>query len=416
MSEQNQIVPSNGLAITSFDDMEKVGKLIAGGGMFGIQNPAQAICLMLICHSEGLNPIEALKRYHIIQGRPSRRADSILADFESKGGAVIWHARTDEMVGATFFADRKTLDEKARDRAKERFGLMWDLVNEDDYGARADLINKIGQLSHEGEETLIRTLQDAIAKGIAGHENKLKDNWRQSPRQMLTARTVTEAVRIVKASVIAGMSTDDETKDQVEQEHAKVLTDAFGPEPASEMTIDDLRREYEEVQAKIGLASPNDRTPLYELRSRLQVKIEEYEGAAAASARTANAAPETTATVSEPEKATQEPPKTETKPEEPPAEFDWKNVTIHVGTDNGIKGKTVGAVFVDGDLKTANTRRTQLNKAFIPGYLKTKEGADEGKHGPPMEQDTTLYKALIQAFDHLDERNASAAKAEGSLV
>jgi len=63
----------------SLDDLWAVSEAASKSRLFGITAPEQAYTLMLLCESEGLNPIEALRRYHIIQGRPAMRADTMLA-------------------------------------------------------------------------------------------------------------------------------------------------------------------------------------------------------------------------------------------------------------------------------------------------------------------------------------------------
>ena len=116
----------------SLDQIRDFAKDVASSRMFGIDNPNQAVCLMMICQSEGIDPIMALRRYHLIEGRPSMRADAMQGEFMSRGGAIIWHVRTDDMVAATFFADKDEIDEDARTRAASRFDKLWALDNEED--------------------------------------------------------------------------------------------------------------------------------------------------------------------------------------------------------------------------------------------------------------------------------------------
>jgi hypothetical protein len=62
----------------------------------------QAFALMLIAQAEGMHPAIAARDYHIIQGRPSLKADAMLARFQQAGGKVEWNEYTDERVVGTF--------------------------------------------------------------------------------------------------------------------------------------------------------------------------------------------------------------------------------------------------------------------------------------------------------------------------
>lgn len=230
--------------ISTLDDMERVSKSIAVSGLFGITKPEQAITLMLICQAEGLNPVAALRRYHLIEGKPSMRADAMQGEFEAKGGAFIFHIRTDSIVAATAFVDKKSIDDKARARASQRFELLCKLDAETNGTKQAALMVEISKLSHEGEDTLVRSLADAVQKGIATSSKMnadgtpvLKANWATSPRQMLTARVVTELIRLLNPGLIAGIYSEDETRDYIESERRAELANRqpFTPETAAKL-------------------------------------------------------------------------------------------------------------------------------------------------------------------------------------
>lgn len=214
--------------ITSLDDMDRVAKSISGSGMFGITKPEQAITLMLICQAEGLNPIAALRRYHIIEGKPSMRADAMHGEFEARGSRVIWYVRTDDVVAGTAFKKGVEIDDAARDRGTKRFEMLWKLEYEQDPNKRGALMIELAKLSREGEETLIRSYADAEAKGLTEGKNGVKANWSTSPRQMLTARFITEIVRLLDPGLIAGIISDIEAQDIARQHSAEAarLTNA----------------------------------------------------------------------------------------------------------------------------------------------------------------------------------------------
>lgn len=208
-------------AIQTYEQMEAASIKLSASKLMGANTtPEMVFGLMLLCQCEGLNPIAAMKRYHIVEGRPSMRADAMQAEFLAKGGGLLFHVRTDEMVAATLFIDKSKMDDASRKRATERFEILWELDAETDSQKRSQLMVSAAKLSMEGEETIIRTLADCIQKGLAcksGGE-ELKANWKTSPRQMLTARVITEGVRLVNPGLIAGIYSEDETADIAKQE------------------------------------------------------------------------------------------------------------------------------------------------------------------------------------------------------
>jgi len=143
-----------------------MAEAVANSKLFGVSTPDQAIALFLVAQSEGRHPASAAKEYHVIKGRPALRADAMLARFQQAGGSVRWVSRTDERVVAVF--------------------------------------------SHPqgGDLEVAWSLDDARRAGLAGG-----DSWRKYPRQMLSARVVSEGVRAVFPAVTSGMYTPEEVSD-----------------------------------------------------------------------------------------------------------------------------------------------------------------------------------------------------------
>jgi len=147
------------------NDMERMARAIAGSKLFGVQNPEQALALCLVAQAEGRHPATAAQDYHIISGRPSKKADAMLRDFLSAGGKVEWHALSDEKADATF--------------------------------------------SHPagGSARIDWTMPRAVKAGI---NNPM---WKKYPRQMLRARVVSEGVRTVFPMATSGMYVPEEVQD-----------------------------------------------------------------------------------------------------------------------------------------------------------------------------------------------------------
>lgn len=151
--------------------IEKMGEMIWGSGMFGCVKPEQGMVLAMTCLAEGKAPLELAKTYHIIEGKLTMRSDAMLGRFLSSGGKVKWLVRNNEEVKA-----------------------LW---------------------SHDGSEIEIGvTVEEMKANGVAlSFKGGLKDNWRKFPRQMLTARCISEAVRLLAPQIVSGIYTPEEVQD-----------------------------------------------------------------------------------------------------------------------------------------------------------------------------------------------------------
>ena len=148
------------------NEIERMAEIISKANFFGYANLEQAATLMLIAQAEGRHPASAAKEYHIIKGRPALKADAMLARFQQAGGTVQWGERTDQKVSAKF--------------------------------------------SHPqgGEVDICWTLEDGKRAGLTSN-----DNWRKYPRQMLSARVISEGVRATYPSVVCGLYTPEEVQD-----------------------------------------------------------------------------------------------------------------------------------------------------------------------------------------------------------
>jgi hypothetical protein len=139
---------------------------VAKSGLFGVKTPDQAMALMLIAQAEGLHPAIAARDYHVINGRPTLKADAMLARFHSAGGSVRWGEYTDRRVVGTF--------------------------------------------SHPqgGSVEVEWTLDMATSAGLTKNPT-----WKSYPRQMLRARCVSEGIRTVFPGVVVDTYTPEEAED-----------------------------------------------------------------------------------------------------------------------------------------------------------------------------------------------------------
>ena len=153
-------------ALVPVDQVERMALAVAKSGLFGVKTPDQAMALMLIAQAEGLHPAIAARDYHVINGRPTLKADAMLARFQTAGGSVRWGEYTDKRV--------------------------------------------IGTFSHPqgGSVEVAWTVEMATAAGLTKNPT-----WKSYPRQMLRARCISEGIRTVFPGVVVGTYTPEEAED-----------------------------------------------------------------------------------------------------------------------------------------------------------------------------------------------------------
>jgi hypothetical protein len=151
--------------IHQIPDLERMARAFSASKLFGVTTPEQALALCLIAQSENRHPASAAQDYHIINGRPAKKAESMLRDFIASGGAVEWHGLDDTKADATF--------------------------------------------SHPSGGT-VRITWDMARASKAGINNPM---WKKYPRQMLRSRVVSEGVRTVCPGATSGMLVIEEAQD-----------------------------------------------------------------------------------------------------------------------------------------------------------------------------------------------------------
>ena len=152
--------------------IKTLGGAIFKSGIFGLDKPEQGEILAMQCLAERKSPLELARTYHFIQGQLAIRSDALLAKFHQIGGTVSWQKRTDNEVEATF-----------------RKGTSY--------------------------ANIVATMKEYIENGTATKADgkTLKDNWKKWPRRMLTARAVSEGVRLVAPECCFGVYVAEEILD-----------------------------------------------------------------------------------------------------------------------------------------------------------------------------------------------------------
>tara|TARA_Y100000593_G_scaffold40073_1_gene77286 strand:- start:2435 stop:3151 length:717 start_codon:yes stop_codon:yes gene_type:complete len=193
--------------LVPYQDIEKMAKSVAASGLFGIKTRDEAIALMLVAQAEGAHPAQAARDYHVIQGRPALKADSMLARFQAAGGAVKWTSYTDNKVAGIF--------------------------------------------SHPqgGELEIEWTMDRAKAAGLTG-----KQTWKQYPRQMLRARVISEGIRTVYPGVAVGVYTEEEVRDfDAAPVKAEVVKKPTLEERIAQVSADDLMARIDDARNEVDL-------------------------------------------------------------------------------------------------------------------------------------------------------------------
>lgn len=149
----------------------ELGNMFHKSGIMGVATPGDGAVVALTCMCEGITPLEFAKTYHIINGRPSMRADMMHAKFRGAGGKVTW-------------------------------------INMGDDGKAAE-----ATFEFDGQSAQIKyTIEDA--KNVVGDKlDKPDSNWKKDRGAMLRARLITKAIRILAPELIAGVYTPEELED-----------------------------------------------------------------------------------------------------------------------------------------------------------------------------------------------------------
>ncbi len=181
-------VKTEALPVRSLDDLKTLGGILSQSGMFGTQNPAEAIVVAAMCHQDRVSYSEWMQNNHMIKGKVSKRADAIYADFLRRGGKVKIKHRSEDGVIVIL----------KKDDNEQEFKLMWsDAVKE--------------PFVYNGSES------DVCAALASGDTARLKVKPKyQTPRsrmQMLWARVISDAVRTMDPVCCQGVYTPEEVED-----------------------------------------------------------------------------------------------------------------------------------------------------------------------------------------------------------
>lgn len=168
--------------LVAADKMAQSYAMVCGG-----KTKEEGFVIALTCMMEGITAIEFNRRYHMIQGKPSMRADALLAEFRAAGG-------------------RYKILENSPDRAAIAF--TW----EDE--------------TYEWEFTWEEAKESRWPwKNWKKPEEGFKDNWSTPTdrKDMLWSRLVSSSVKKLVPEIAAGCYTPEELQDVADTPKSEVV-------------------------------------------------------------------------------------------------------------------------------------------------------------------------------------------------
>jgi len=196
--------PQPAVSMIPMADVERMALAIAKSGLFGVKTPEQALALMLVAQSEGLHPATAARDYHIISGRPSMKADAMVARFQAAGGVIRWLENSDTRCAAEF----------SHPASPTPVLIDWDM-------ARAKQAQLLGN-----------------------------SMWSKYPRAMLRSRVASEGIRTVYPGVLCGMYTPEEVE-SFQPEPAPRIERDITPQPDPEPPASITASQHRALEARI---------------------------------------------------------------------------------------------------------------------------------------------------------------------
>ena len=169
------------------NDLQQAGLILSQCEIMGAGNPAEGFFIATVCQQTGQSYQEWSETYNLIHGRPSMKADAMLARFNSLGGEHEIMSRTPDLVAIKLTYKGKTTD----------FSLSWEESKEEPFPYRGKESVQIEELTKPFEQ------------------RNLKDKYR-TPRarmQMMWARLVSDSVRAVCPKANKGSYTGEEVAD-----------------------------------------------------------------------------------------------------------------------------------------------------------------------------------------------------------
>jgi hypothetical protein len=191
--------------VANYGAIEKMGNSIAKSTMFGCQNADQGVVIAVECFLSNMSPLEYAKRNKIVNGKPFKQYDAMLAEFHERGGASKLVSKTPDLASIELEYDDK----------KQTFSLSWEDAQKETF-------------PYNGKEG------DLVAQIAAGQTPPLKPKY-ATPRSraiMLFARVVSDGIRSMCPEVNFGVYTPEELEDLPGESNSTRTTPEVSPAKA----------------------------------------------------------------------------------------------------------------------------------------------------------------------------------------
>lgn len=209
------------------EQIEKLGKWIAMSKMFGCDSIDQACVIAADCFLTGMTLLEYQRRNKIVNGKPFKQYDAMLAEFHERGGKSKIIESTPEIACVEFTFDGST----------NRMTLTWQELQRE----------PIPYLGKESE--VIKALEE-------GKPVTLKPKYAtpRSRQTMLIARLVSASIRVICPEVNYGTYTEEEfdyvdaesvvtVTSPAKEEAKRIVAESKVAKPASELVEPDSSEE-----------------------------------------------------------------------------------------------------------------------------------------------------------------------------
>lgn len=192
---------------TALANVERMGAAMCQSGMFGCTRREQGTILAIACITMGMSPLDVANKYHIIDGKLSKKAGAALAEFKARGGKYKW---------------LRTGQEPDQDQEN---------------------LEAVGEFTLDGETITVRfDMAMARKAGLV----RAKSAWETFPWKMLRARVESDAIGMLAPEIYFG---DDDFLPSSPQPQQPV----FGAKPE--------QSEEQNPEPKRGAQTSSERKP-----------------------------------------------------------------------------------------------------------------------------------------------------------
>ena len=200
--------------VTFCEKFERAMQRLTGG------DSNDAAIAALTCWCEGLTPVQFVRKYHMIDGKPTMKADAMLAEFLRLGGDY-------EVI------------EKSADRAAVR------LVTE---SGRTGTFELTWDMAQQSRDPWKKWRDKSLG---------FKDNWATTVdrRRMLWARCVSDAIRTIDPRVNAGAYTTEEMEDVSKEKDSPAKVEKLDPMALVKAAAERSKDEGEVIDAEYVVSS-----------------------------------------------------------------------------------------------------------------------------------------------------------------